>query len=101
VTGGPFGSGPAAAAPLLRRGRELRSDLLPRAFAVHRFFRFLILGAAAYRVWRFSYDRAASSGRSTTPCEAGASPAARHAARGARPRASASARAVRAAALMP
>jgi hypothetical protein len=51
VTGGPFGRGPAA-------GRELRSDLLLRVFAVDRFLRFLILGAAAYRVWRFSYDRA-------------------------------------------
>jgi hypothetical protein len=37
VTGGPFGSGPAAAVALLGRGRELRGDLLPRAFAVDRF----------------------------------------------------------------
>jgi hypothetical protein len=63
VTGGQHGrvqhgSGPAAAAPLLRRGRELRSELILRAFAVDRFLRFLILGAAAYRVWRFTYDRA-------------------------------------------
>ena len=59
VTGGPHGSGPAAAAPLLRRGRELRSELILRVFAVDRFLRFLILGAAAYGVWRFKYtDRA-------------------------------------------
>ena len=58
VTGGPRGSGPAAAAPLLRRGRELRSELILRVFAVERFLRFLILGAAAYGVWRFRYDRA-------------------------------------------
>ena len=58
VTGGPHGSGPAAAAPLLRRGRELRSELILRAFAVERFLRFLILGGAAYGVWRFKYDRA-------------------------------------------
>jgi uncharacterized membrane protein (DUF2068 family) len=58
VTGGPHGSGPAAAAPLLRRGKELRSELILRAFAVDRFLRFLILGAAAYGVWRFKYDRA-------------------------------------------
>ena len=31
VTGGPHGRGPAAAAPLLRRGRELRSELILRA----------------------------------------------------------------------
>jgi uncharacterized membrane protein (DUF2068 family) len=58
VTGGPHGSGPAAAAPLLRRGKELRSELILRAFAVERFLRFLILGGAAYGVWRFKYDRA-------------------------------------------
>jgi hypothetical protein len=27
VTGGPHGSGPAVAAPLLRRGKELRGEL--------------------------------------------------------------------------
>ena len=27
-------------------------------FAVERFLRFLVLGVAAYGVWRFSYDRA-------------------------------------------
>ncbi len=58
VTGGPHGSGPAAAAPLLRRGKELRSELILRVFAVERFLRFLILGGAAYGVWRFKYDRA-------------------------------------------
>src|SRR5260370_8294143 len=58
VTGGQEGSGPAAAAPLLRRGKELRSELILRAFAVERFLRFLIFGGAAYGVWRFRYDRA-------------------------------------------
>ena len=58
VTGGPHRSGPIAAAPLLRRGRELRSELILRVFAVERFLRFLILSAAAYGVWRFRYDRA-------------------------------------------
>lgn len=29
VTGGEHGSGPAAAAPLVRRGKELRSELIP------------------------------------------------------------------------
>jgi uncharacterized membrane protein (DUF2068 family) len=58
VTGEPRGSGPAAAAPLVRRGKELRGVLILRVFAVERFFRFLIVGAAAYGVWRFKYDRA-------------------------------------------
>jgi uncharacterized membrane protein (DUF2068 family) len=58
VTDGQHSSGPAAAAPLLRRGKELRSELILRVFAVERFLRFLILGAAAYGVWRFKYDRA-------------------------------------------
>jgi uncharacterized membrane protein (DUF2068 family) len=58
VSGGPHGGGPAAAAPLVRRGKELRSELILRVFAVERFLRFLVIGAAAYGVWRFKYDRA-------------------------------------------
>jgi uncharacterized membrane protein (DUF2068 family) len=58
VTGGPHGSGPAAAAPLIRRGKELRGELILRVFAVERFLRFLIIGGAAYGVWRFRYDQA-------------------------------------------
>jgi uncharacterized membrane protein (DUF2068 family) len=57
VTGEPHGRGPAAAAPLLRRGRELRDELILRVFAVERFIRFVVFAAAAYGVWRFSYDR--------------------------------------------
>ena len=52
------GGGPAAAAPLPRRGRELRDELILRVFAVERLIRFVIFAAAAYGVWRFSYDRA-------------------------------------------
>ena len=58
VTSGEHSSGPAAAAPLIRRGAELRSELILRVFAVERFLRFLVIGAAAYGVWRFKYDRA-------------------------------------------
>jgi uncharacterized membrane protein (DUF2068 family) len=57
VAGEPRGSGPAAGAPLVRRGKELRSELLLRFFAIERFFRFVVLGAAAYGVWLFRYDR--------------------------------------------
>ena len=58
VTNGQHSSGPAAEAPLILRGKELRSALILRLFAVERFLRFLLLGAAAYGVWRFRYDRA-------------------------------------------
>ena len=57
VHSGQHGSGPAAAAPLLRRGRELRDELILRVFAVERFIRFVVFAAAAYGVWRFKYDR--------------------------------------------
>jgi uncharacterized membrane protein (DUF2068 family) len=58
VTDSQHSSGPATAAPLVRRGKELRSELILRLFAVERFLRFLIFGAAAYGVWRFRYDQA-------------------------------------------
>jgi uncharacterized membrane protein (DUF2068 family) len=57
VTDGHHSSGPADEAPLIRRGKELRSELLLRVFAVERVIRFVILGAAAYGVWVFRYDR--------------------------------------------
>jgi uncharacterized membrane protein (DUF2068 family) len=57
VTDGHHSSGPASAAPLVRRGKELRSELILRVFAVERFLRFLIFLLAAFAVWRFRYDR--------------------------------------------
>ena len=42
----------------LRRGKELRDELILRVFAVERFVRFVVFAAAAYGVWRFKYDRA-------------------------------------------
>jgi uncharacterized membrane protein (DUF2068 family) len=57
VTDGHHSRGPAAEAPLIRRGKELRSELLLRFFAVERVIRFVIIGAAAYGVWVFRYDR--------------------------------------------
>ena len=58
VTDGQHGSGAAAAAPLVRRGKELRGELILRVFAVERFLRFLVIGVAAYGVWWFKYDQA-------------------------------------------
>lgn len=57
VPGAPAGSGPAAAAPRVRRGRELRSALILRIFAVERFARAIIFAGLAYALWRFRYSR--------------------------------------------
>lgn len=57
VPGPPAGSGPAAAAPEVRRDDELRSALILRAFAVERFLRGLLFGFIAYGIWRFKYSR--------------------------------------------
>jgi len=54
VTGGPHGSGPADAAPAVRRGKQIRSDLFLKLFAIERGIRFIIFGAVAYGIWRFS-----------------------------------------------
>jgi uncharacterized membrane protein (DUF2068 family) len=55
--GTAHGRGPAGAAPLLRRGKELRDELILRVFAVERFIRFAVFAAAAFGVWRFKSDR--------------------------------------------
>ncbi|MCO6008790.1 DUF2127 domain-containing protein [Actinoallomurus purpureus] len=57
VHGEPHDRGPADRAPLIMRGRELRSELIMRFFAVERVIRGLVIIAAAYGVWRFSANR--------------------------------------------
>jgi len=57
VPGAPGASGPAAAAPRVRRDAELRSALILRTVAVERFIRAIIFGFIAYGVWRFKYSR--------------------------------------------
>jgi uncharacterized membrane protein (DUF2068 family) len=57
VIGEPGSSGPAISAPRVRRGKEIRSALILRIFAVERFLRALILLVAAYGLWRFNYAR--------------------------------------------
>jgi uncharacterized membrane protein (DUF2068 family) len=57
VPGPPAASGPAAAAPRVRRDAELRSALILRIFAVERFVRAIIFGFIAYGIWRFKYSR--------------------------------------------
>jgi uncharacterized membrane protein (DUF2068 family) len=54
VAGPPDASGPAAEAPVVLRGAEIRSRLILRLFAIERFVRVLIFAAASYVLWRFS-----------------------------------------------
>jgi uncharacterized membrane protein (DUF2068 family) len=46
----PAGSGPATKAPVVKRGREIRSELVLKVFAVERFLRFLLLGGLAFAI---------------------------------------------------
>jgi uncharacterized membrane protein (DUF2068 family) len=57
----PASAGPAANAPVVPRGKALRSLLIMRLLAVERVFRFLLVGAAAFAVWRFSNSQRALS----------------------------------------
>ncbi|HEY1643450.1 MAG TPA: DUF2127 domain-containing protein [Streptosporangiaceae bacterium] len=57
VPGPPELSGPAAGAPQVRRGKEVRSALILRFFAVERFIRAVVFLALAYGLWRFKYAR--------------------------------------------
>jgi uncharacterized membrane protein (DUF2068 family) len=57
VPGRPQLSGPVSAAPTVRRGRELRSILILRFFAVERGLRGVASGLAAYAVWQFRGSR--------------------------------------------
>ena len=52
VLGAPHGSGPAEDAPVLLRGKQLRSAFILRALAIERWVRGLILVLLAYAVWR-------------------------------------------------
>ena len=57
VHGDPDGSGPATKAPVVKRGKEIRSELILRVFAIERFIRFLLFGAVAYLIWQFGHSR--------------------------------------------
>lgn len=57
----PKASGPATDAPVVPRGKALRSLLIMRLLAVERVFRFVLVGAAAYAVWRFENSQGALS----------------------------------------
>jgi len=58
VPGPPALSGPAAAAPIVPRGKEIRSKFILRLFAIERYLRAIIFGLAAYGLWRYRDSRA-------------------------------------------
>lgn len=58
VPGAASAAGPVSRAPRVRRGKELRSALILRIFAVERFIRAIVFGFLALAVWRFSASRA-------------------------------------------
>jgi len=53
VPGPPDGRGPAAQAPVVPRGTQIRSRFILRIFAVERALRALLFGAAGYALWYF------------------------------------------------
>ncbi len=57
VPGKPDLSGPARSAPVVPRGREIRSKFILRLFALERFLRALIFAVAAVALWRYRYSR--------------------------------------------
>jgi uncharacterized membrane protein (DUF2068 family) len=57
VPGPPQRSGPAADAPAVRRGREIRSAVILRVFAVERFLRAALAGSGAYVLWLLRSSR--------------------------------------------
>jgi uncharacterized membrane protein (DUF2068 family) len=57
VTGEPELSGPAAEAPAVRRGKEIRSAFILRIFAIERFVRAVAAGVLAFVVWRIGNSR--------------------------------------------
>ncbi|HET6153994.1 MAG TPA: DUF2127 domain-containing protein [Marmoricola sp.] len=57
VVGTPHGSGPAAEAPLVLRGRALKDAFILRLLAAERFVRGVLLLALAYGIHRFNGSR--------------------------------------------
>lgn len=53
----PHASGPAIEAPVVKRGKEIRSELILRVFAIERFIRFLLFGGVAFAIWQFGHSK--------------------------------------------
>jgi uncharacterized membrane protein (DUF2068 family) len=58
VPGQPAFAGPAASAPLVPRGKELRSVLILRLFAIERFLRAILAATVSVALWRYVASRA-------------------------------------------
>jgi uncharacterized membrane protein (DUF2068 family) len=58
VAGPPGATGPAASAPRVRRGKEVRSALILRVFAVERYLRALLFLGLAIALWQFKHSQA-------------------------------------------
>jgi uncharacterized membrane protein (DUF2068 family) len=58
VPGQPAHAGPAASAPLVPRGKELRSVLILRLFAIERFVRAILAAALSVALWQYVASRA-------------------------------------------
>lgn len=58
VPGQPAHAGPAASAPIVPRGKELRSVLILRLFAIERFVRAILAAAISVALWRYVVSRA-------------------------------------------
>jgi uncharacterized membrane protein (DUF2068 family) len=58
VPGPPTLSGPAATAPIVSRGKEIRSRLILRLFAIERFVRGIAAGVAAGFLWNYRHSHA-------------------------------------------
>jgi uncharacterized membrane protein (DUF2068 family) len=58
VPGQPAHAGPAASAPLVPRGKELRSVLILRLFAIERFVRAILAAAVSVALWQYVASRA-------------------------------------------
>jgi uncharacterized membrane protein (DUF2068 family) len=57
VPGPADGSGPAGKAPSPLRGKEIRSAIVLRIFAIERFLRALVFGVLAWAIWEFGVSR--------------------------------------------
>jgi uncharacterized membrane protein (DUF2068 family) len=57
----PRASGPAMNAPMVLRGKALRSQWILRMLAIERVFRFLLFALAAFAIWKFESSQVAIS----------------------------------------
>jgi uncharacterized membrane protein (DUF2068 family) len=57
VPGPPSASGPAAQAPFVARGRQIRSHLILKFFAVERFLRGVAAGVVSYFLWKYRHSQ--------------------------------------------